>query len=508
MVLKKESKQGLNSILKFQCKKCGAIRTVESCPKKENSFSCNEDAVLGINSIGSGYYHLQDFLTQINVPSFSNTTYDKISHSQQADWIELAEKVAMDALDEEINLAVADGLVDSEGNALIAVVCDGSWGKRSYGKGFNSLSGCAALIGLRTKKIIYFGVRNKYCHTCKIAESKNTPVKSHVCNKNYSGPSSKMEPDIILEGFKKCEELGARFYKFIADGDSSTYKSIRDMRIYQNPDLFVEKLECINHLYRNFRSRFDALSNITKFCPALRKHITSKRGQDITKGIRLAAKHWNESDVEFSEKIANLEEDVMNAPAHYLGVHLKCRSYFCTKSTEQAAIDNLNLMKCDGIYYEVMNLIQMYFAGNAKSLLEGHSNNPAEEFNNIVAKYLGGKRINYSLARSYTARVATAIVQYNSGGHSASKFREFKYGEDHTGNDIVQLEEKRKRKLVRNEAARNVKPRTKTFQQNEKLSGAYFHGDIGETLDMTREVYDNAKKLFWKRSVFICKIKF
>lgn len=91
------------------------------------------------------------------------------------------------------------------------VIIDGGWGKRSYGKAFNSLSGCAVIIGARTKKIIFFGVRNKYCHTCKIAESKCSPPNFHICNKNYNEPSSGMEADIILEGFKSCELQGARF---------------------------------------------------------------------------------------------------------------------------------------------------------------------------------------------------------------------------------------------------------------------------------------------------------
>lgn len=96
----------------------------------------------------------------------------------------------MEALQEEIDLAIAAGEVDSKGNALIAVICDGGWGKRSYGKKFNSLSGCALLIGVRTKKVVFFGVRNKYCHKCKIAQSKCTPVQYHECNINYKGPSS------------------------------------------------------------------------------------------------------------------------------------------------------------------------------------------------------------------------------------------------------------------------------------------------------------------------------
>lgn len=190
MVLIGETRKGLNSVFKFQCKKCGMLRKLESCPKKPNQLSCNEEAVLGINGVGSGFYHLDEFLSQLNVPCMSGYKYNKISKEQQTDWWVLAKQLTMEALQEEVDLAIAAGDVDSKGNALIAVICDAGWGKRSYGKKFNSLSGCAVLIGVRTKKIVFFGVRNKYCHTCKIAESKHTPVNNHICNINYTGPSS------------------------------------------------------------------------------------------------------------------------------------------------------------------------------------------------------------------------------------------------------------------------------------------------------------------------------
>lgn len=498
MVVVGETKRGLNSIFKFQCKKCGVIRKIQSCPKKDNSLSCNEEAVLGISSIGSGFYHLKEFFTQLNVPVMGSTTYDKIQKQQQTNWWKLAKQSALDALYEEIELAKSIGSVDSMGNALIAVICDGGWGKRSYGKAFNSLSGCAVLIGVRTKKVVYFDVRNKYCHTCKIAQSKCTPPNAHICNKNYTGPSSGMEADIILEGFKSSEQHGARYFKLIADGDSSTYKALRDLRVYRNPDLFIEKCECVNHLYRNFRTRFNFLTKVTKFKVASRKHITPSKGQGICKGIKVAAKHWRESNLGMVKKISNLEDDIMNAPLHYFGVHDKCKSYFCQKVTDQGAVDNVNLLKKDGLYYEVLNLCQTYFAGNAKSLLENNTNNAAEEFNNIVAKYLGGKRINYSLGQSYTARVAIAVVQYNSGGHSGSEYRKFIFGNNHH-TSIENLENSRKRKLIANEVARNVKPRERRPAQElstKGTQGAYFHGCNTETVDMEPAAYENAKKTF------------
>lgn len=65
MVLVDETKKGLNSTFKFRCTKCGTLRKLDSCPKKEDSVGVNHEAVLGITSIGSGFYHLQEFLAQL-----------------------------------------------------------------------------------------------------------------------------------------------------------------------------------------------------------------------------------------------------------------------------------------------------------------------------------------------------------------------------------------------------------------------------------------------------------
>jgi len=43
----------------------------------------NDGAVLGITSIGSGYYHLAEFFSFLEVPVMGNTLYDKIQREQQ-----------------------------------------------------------------------------------------------------------------------------------------------------------------------------------------------------------------------------------------------------------------------------------------------------------------------------------------------------------------------------------------------------------------------------------------
>lgn len=497
MTLIGETKKGLNSIFKFRCDKCGTVRKLQSCPKKDGSFNCNEDAVLGINLIGSGFYHLQEFLSNLNVPCMGGTLYDSISKLQQSDWTALAKQSALNALNEEVLLATAAGDIDAKGNALIAVIADGGWAKRSYGKKFNSLSGCAVLIGVRTKKVVFFGTRSKYCHVCKIAQSRNTPVNEHECNINYKGPSSGMEADIILEGFKHSEQHGARFHKLIADGDSSTYKILRDYRVYKDPDLVIEKLECVNHLCRNFRSKFGFLDKVCKFDSKLRKQVKPSRGNDICKGVKAAANHYRNQNLSLRKKMAYLEDDIMNSPLHYYGVHTKCKPYFCSKQTTDAALKNLQLLKEDGLWYEILNLVQVYFASNSKSLLENFTNNPAEEFNNIVAKYLGGKRINYSLARSYVGRVSSAVVQTNSEGHAGTEFRKFVFG-DGQKSSTKRLELNRKRKLYSNAAALTTKPRNR-HRKEDNSTGEYFHGEGFQEMDIPKHELDKRKEIFLKK---------
>lgn len=165
----------------------------------------------------------------------SYVTYHKLEEDIQAQYFKLSKNLEAEALEEEIKLARERNEVDSAGNALIAVEFDGSWEKRAYTSNFSSLAGCAAIVGLRTKKILYSAVKTKYCHICKIAESQNTPPAEHKCNRNWEGPSSGMETQIIIDGFKHCAEKGARFYKYVGDGDSSTYKALRDLQLYKDP---------------------------------------------------------------------------------------------------------------------------------------------------------------------------------------------------------------------------------------------------------------------------------
>lgn len=112
-------------------------------------------------------------------------------------------------------------------------------------------------------------------------------------------------------------------------------------------------------------------------------------GTDISIGVRKAAEYWRKSDVDDVEKYNNLERDILNAPLHYLGVHENCNQYFCDKTTDPSVRTKIAILKDTGLYYEILDLCQNYFANNAKSLIANLSTNRVEGFNSLIAKTLG-----------------------------------------------------------------------------------------------------------------------
>lgn len=182
----------------------------------------------------------------------SNETHQSCHENMHQAFAIAAEEEMRVAGKEEFRLAVERGHVKN-GVPFIPVITDGSWLKRSYRTGkYDSLSGCAIIMGYHTKKILFIGIRNKYCTVCCKALRDNKEPTEHVCYKNWGADksSTSMESDIILEGFCRSIEMhGLVFSTVIADGDSSMLKKLRDYSPY--PDTSIEKIDCVNHLFRN-----------------------------------------------------------------------------------------------------------------------------------------------------------------------------------------------------------------------------------------------------------------
>ena len=78
------------------------------------------------------------------------------------------------------------------------------------------------IIGKETGKLLYMGVRNKYCSMCIHADKENKTPQEHDCYKNWDGPM------VTDQGFKEAEsKYGLRYTTFIGDGAKFDYWGTR-----------------------------------------------------------------------------------------------------------------------------------------------------------------------------------------------------------------------------------------------------------------------------------------
>lgn len=138
-------------------------------------------------------------------------------------------------------------------------------------------------MGYRTKKVLFIGVRNKYCTICQKARSNNKNPPTHVCYKNWDGTSTAMEADIIVEGFRLSIPMHNVIYQnLVGDGDSSVLKKIRLAKPYGD-NIEVKKIECTNHILRNYLNRLVDIASKRKSSSGsvvpgiLRRNLKEKR---------------------------------------------------------------------------------------------------------------------------------------------------------------------------------------------------------------------------------------
>lgn len=409
--IQKEIRIGFHSKIIFHCKDCNRNFRVytNDDEKTTHTIDVNSAAVLGANMIGIGYSQLEQLSSILDVPSMCNDKFKKLNDQLGEFWEVTAAKEMKEAAEEEAKAAIARGDVDPiDGVPFIKVVTDACWSKRAFNKNFTALSGVGAIVGAHTGKGLWIGVRNRYCVICVRAENNGTTPRSHACTKNFTGPSSEMEWNIILEGFKSSVELyNLRFLRVISDGDSSTYSKLLEHKPYG--DRHIEKIECTNHLYRNFRTNLEAS---VKGCPrGLNKHVVENL-ERIRKDIHCAVEFRKRENTTENEKISLLKSDLNNILHHVFGDHSNCPVYikqYC-KDDDRNYVPALE--ECNT--FEKMSSTMRQLMYCAKDLIQGESNNIAEHYNSIVAKFVGGKRVNFSLSNSYKYRANAAAVQYNS----------------------------------------------------------------------------------------------
>jgi len=181
--------------------------------------------------------------------------------------------------------------------ASITVCVDCGWSKRSYGHSYKSNCGFAVIIGVRTKKIINADTRCSTCSICDKCDFEDVAVdgsQNHLCLKNWTGPATAMESDILRKRFSQSRNHGIIYSKFIGDGDSSVHATVQN--VY--PGIQVKKIECKNHLYKNLTKKCMALS-LNKITGKNAQNVSLQERRELNKhlhripiAIKMAVKHY------------------------------------------------------------------------------------------------------------------------------------------------------------------------------------------------------------------------
>ena len=321
----------LSSLLTSHCTNCKEEFPLKTSLRVKglsgkHCWESNIAAVWGQMSTGGGHSTLVETMAVLGVPTMTKNFMASERKIGEWWWALLKESIKL-AGEEEKAIAIAQNRYH-QGIPAITVIVDGGWSKCTHKHTYNAKSGVGIIIGKQTGKILFMGVRNKYCAVC----SKGTDEHhNHHCFLNWYGSSSAMEAGIILEGFQKCyEQHGVRYIEFIGDGDSLVYATL----ISSLPWGFaIKKLECANHAVKCFCTAFESLVNTNPSYKGKGK-LTKAMRKRLTKAARSAIiMRSKENDKQAA--VFQLQHDLLNIPLHCFGCHIKCSPDFC-KTIQQS----------------------------------------------------------------------------------------------------------------------------------------------------------------------------
>ncbi|KAL6418944.1 hypothetical protein ACFW04_014155 [Cataglyphis niger] len=194
---------------------------------------------------------------------------------------------------------------------------------------------------------------------------------------------------------------GLIYKTVVADGDSSVYQAILDNRPY--PLVRVKKIECTNHLLRNLCKKLKAVAQ-----------SKMRRQRGFVQMRNAAALRREERQPQYCQAM-ELQKDILNIPSHIFGEHkqYETRGRTCNENCDETEKNYVPFLKLHGLYTQIENAVK-YISDYSDSLLLNLTTNPAESFNSIICKQIGGKRINFGKRGSYNVRIAGTVVQYNT----------------------------------------------------------------------------------------------
>ncbi|GFS00416.1 phenolphthiocerol synthesis polyketide synthase type I Pks15/1 [Elysia marginata] len=86
----------------------------------------------------------------------------------------------------------------------------------------------------------------------------------HKCKLNHKSSAGAMESEgsVLIFGRSKAR-LRLRFIEYLGDGDSSSYKKVKESKPY-GEDVEIMKLECVGHVQKRVGNRLRRMKNEKK----------------------------------------------------------------------------------------------------------------------------------------------------------------------------------------------------------------------------------------------------
>ena len=335
------NREGFCSILTSRCAGCQEEFSFSTSAKVQprsggQYWECNLAAVWGQMATGGGHAPLTVSMAVMGIPALTKKSFMAIERRIGEWWWDLLQDSMKEAGAKEKALAISKNQYH-QGVPAITVVVDGGWCKRTHKHSYNAKSGVGIIISKETGKILYLGVRNKYCAVCNKATNGAIPV--HTCFRNWKESSSAMESDIILKGFQQSEQQhGLRYIRFIGDGDSSVHPTLVSGVPW---GYAIRKMECANHAVKCYRT---ALENLVHDKPHYkgRGKLTATMRKKLTKAARSAIM-LRSKETDQKQAIQNLQQDLLNGPLHCFGCHSNCSSDFCKTKRQHCNSSSSNM---------------------------------------------------------------------------------------------------------------------------------------------------------------------
>ncbi|CAF4183851.1 unnamed protein product [Rotaria sordida] len=227
-----KKREGLFTILSFQCSSCPNNITIETSPKvvASNRRDINVRSQIGGHLCGIRYAGLVKLMGAMNLPS-------PIQDERYSKWDKNLLISIKSFSNRSMRKAVEEAATAANGRELM-VSGDGFWQTR----GFQSRHGAAALLSCNTTpKVLDIETCSKTCNVCMgaLAIKNSNPaqyndiIRSHKCEKNYKKSSGTIESGAVLKMFQRSVSNYNIYYtKYGGDRDSKTFAALSDTPPY------------------------------------------------------------------------------------------------------------------------------------------------------------------------------------------------------------------------------------------------------------------------------------